>query len=237
MKIAIIPARGGSKRISNKNIRLFNGKPIIAWSIEAAIASNLFDHVIVSTDSEAIAEVARKYGAEVPFIRPLELSGDVVGVTDVISHAAKWVVEKGWNADAICCILATAPLIAIADIRKGFEDLIREKYFFVIAATNFASPIFRAFQKESRGVRMYFPDAFNSRSQDLPEALHDAAQFYWGTTTAWLNKYCAFGAGTGIVKIPRWRVQDIDTEDDWIMAEFLSAYVANNSSVCHEPIE
>ena len=230
MKIAIIPARGGSKRIPNKNIKEFYGRPIIAWSIEAALASELFDHVMVSTDSTEIAEVAKRYGADVPFIRPLELSGDFVGVTDVICHATQWGVDKGWKIDHVCCILPTAPLVSLEDMKQGYVDLIRENYSFVISVTDYASSIFRSFQKEKRGVKMFFPEKFNTRSQDLPMAIHDAAQFYWGTAAAWLGKQCAFGSETGVVKIPRWRVQDIDTEDDWMMAELLARYVADKFS-------
>lgn len=231
MKIAIIPARGGSKRIPNKNIKLFYGKPIIAWSIEAALAAKIFDYVIVSTDSNEIAEIANEFGAEVPFMRPPELSGDFVGVTDVVCHATQWGVDQGWKIEHVCCILPTAPLINLGDIRQGYVDLIRENYSFVISATDFASPIFRSFQEERRGVKMFFPNKFNARSQDLPVAIHDAAQFYWGTAAAWLSKQRAFGSETGVVKIPRWRVQDIDTEDDWMMAELLAKYVSDKFSI------
>jgi N-acylneuraminate cytidylyltransferase len=229
MKIAIIPARGGSKRIPQKNIKAFFGKPIIAWSIEAALRSNLFDSVIVSTDSEEIAGVARSYGAYVPFIRPSELSGDYIGLIDVIYHATKWINDHKLSVDEVCCILATAPLIDINDINRGYDLLIKEKYSFVMSVTDYAHPIFRSFQMQLRGVKMFFPENFHTRSQDLPEAFHDAAQFYWGTSAAWLSKKCEFGDETGTIKIPRWRAQDIDTEDDWAMAEFLARYAATDN--------
>ena len=138
MRIAVIPARGGSKRIPRKNIKDFLGKPMIAWSIEATNASGLFEHIIVSTDDAEIAEVAEAWGAEAPFVRPKELSNDYVGTTEVIAHATQWALDQGWPVTAVCCILATAPFIRVEDIKRGLELLDSGDWAYAIAVTNFA---------------------------------------------------------------------------------------------------
>jgi N-acylneuraminate cytidylyltransferase len=222
MNIAVIPARGGSKRIPRKNIRPFCGKPIIAWPIDAARASGLFDHVIVSTDDPDIAETARGLGAEAPFERPAELADDHAGTIPVIAHATGWARDQGWPVDAVCCIYPTAPMIAPDDLAEGLRLLGEGTHDFVLTATDYASPIFRAFrQAEDGGLAMVFPQHFDTRSQDLPRALHDAAQFSWGRPDAWLTARTLFGPRTTALLIPRWRVQDIDTPDDWTRAEAL----------------
>lgn len=222
MNIAVIPARGGSKRIPRKNIRPFCGKPIIAWPIDAARASGLFDHVIVSTDDPDIAETARGLGAEAPFERPAELADDHAGTIPVIAHATGWARDQGWPVDAVCCIYPTAPMIAPDDLAEGLRLLGEGTHDFVLTATDYASPIFRAFrQTEDGGLAMVFSEHFDTRSQDLPRALHDAAQFYWGRPDAWLTARTLFGPRTTALLIPRWRVQDIDTPDDWTRAEAL----------------
>jgi len=220
MNVAIIPARGGSKRIIKKNIKFFLGKPIIAYSIENAIRSNLFDKVVVSTDNNEIAEVATQFGAEVPFSRPTELSDDFTGTHEVIGHAVKWLENNGHEIDYACCIYATAPLIQIEDIVKGFDLIKTGEWESVIAATNYSYPVFRSFECLPNGsLRMIFPEHFTSRSQDLPEIYHDAGQFYWASAKVWLDKPKAFGSKSTIVKLPNYRIQDIDNEDDWIKAE------------------
>jgi len=222
MNIAIIPARGGSKRIPRKNIKLFCGKPMIAWSIDAAKASGLFYKVIVSTDDSEIAEVARQWGAETPFMRPEELANDHAGTTPVIAHATQWALDQGFNVAAACCIYATAPFIQAEDIRRGWEDLNTGNCDFAFAVTDFAAPIFRSFEQMAEGgIRMFFPAHFATRSQDLPRALHDAGQFCWGRPAAWLEGKRVFDRGSVPIFIPRWRVQDIDTEDDWRRAELM----------------
>ncbi|MBU1231603.1 MAG: pseudaminic acid cytidylyltransferase [Proteobacteria bacterium] len=222
MRAAIIPARGGSKRIPKKNIRLFAGKPIIAHSIETAKKSGLFDKIIVSTDDQEIAETANKFGAETPFIRPPELSDDFTGTHEVVSHAVKWLLDSGMDVQEVCCIYATAPFIQQQDLVKGLELLNQGKWGSVFAATRFTYPIFRSFSiQENGGVKMFFPEHFNSRSQDLPEAVHDAGQFYWAHTKAWLEPSKGFGDSTTVVLLPSWRVLDIDTVDDWHHAELI----------------
>ncbi|MFL6734559.1 MAG: pseudaminic acid cytidylyltransferase [Sphingomicrobium sp.] len=222
MRIAVLPARGASKRIPRKNIRSFCGRPIIAWSIDAARSTGLFDHVIVSTDDGDIANLAQELGAEVPFMRPPELADDHTGTIAVVAHATKWAKQQHWPLEAVCCIYPTAPLIYPGDLAEGLRLLTEGAHDFVLTATDYASPIFRAFrQDDDGGIEMFFPEHFESRSQDLPNAFHDAAQFYWGRPDAWLNANTLFGRRTRALVIPRWRVQDIDTPDDWVRAEAL----------------
>ena len=222
MNVAVIPARGGSKRIPRKNIREFCGKPMIAWSIEVAKQSKLFDRIIVSTDDEEIAKVAKFHGADVPFMRPVELSDDYSGTTEVMAHAVSWMQNQQWQPEAICCIYATSVFLTVEDLKKGFNALSVGNWSYAFSVTDFEYPIFRSFKKCSDGgVKMFFPEYFESRSQDLPEALHDAAQFYWGKPDAWLKSINLFDQHSCPVMIPRWRVQDIDTEDDWVQAEII----------------
>jgi N-acylneuraminate cytidylyltransferase len=231
MNIAIIPARGGSKRIPGKNIKDFCGKPIIAWSIEAAKASGLFEHVLVSTDDAEIAKVAQALGAEVPFIRPAEIANDYAGTTEVIAHATQWALGQGWSVSAVCCIYATAPFIQIGDLKHGLQLLQSGSWSYTFTVTEFASPIFRSFQQlPDGGIEMFFPDKFPTRSQDLPEALHDAGQFYWGLPSAWIEGRRIYDKHSVPIIIPRWRVQDIDTPDDWLRAEVVYKLLEQTNS-------
>ena len=228
MKVAVIPARGGSKRIPRKNIREFAGKPMIAHSINCALQSGLFERVIVSTDDEEISLIARDFGAEVPFQRPKELSDDHTGTTEVIAHAIDWLQSQGAAISAVCCIYATAPFICQNDLRQGLTILEAGNWRFVFSAATFSFPVFRSFQKNADGsLKMFFPQFFNTRSQDFPEALHDAGQFYWGRPQAWLDRAAIFDIHSTVVIIPRWRVQDIDTEEDWVRAEAMTGYLAS----------
>ncbi len=222
MNIAIIPARGGSKRIPKKNIKKFLGKPIISYSIEAALKSKLFKKVIVSTDSEEIANIAAEYGAEVPFLRPKQLSDDFSGTHEVVGHAVEWIEEKISKLDYVCCIYATAPLIQDNDLVKGLEIIQKGNWDSVIASTSYSYPIFRSFKKNSQGgLKMIFPEFYNSRSQDLPEIYHDAGQFYWAKPEIWKKPSEMYNEKNAIVEIPNYRVQDIDTLEDWRRAELL----------------
>ena len=222
MNLCVIPARGGSKRIPRKNIRDFCGKPMIAWSIEAAQRSGLFEHIIVSTDDDEIVEVALSYGATVPFKRPPELANDHAGTTEVIAHATRWALLQGWSLEAVCCLYATAPFVRAEDLRAGLKQLQSGDWSFSFTATEYASSIFRAFQQHpTGGVEMFLPEHFSKRSQDLPKALHDAGQFYWGRPESWIDGRRIFDRHSVPLIIPRWRVQDIDTEDDWKRAELI----------------
>jgi len=222
VNIAIIPARGGSKRIPRKNIKLFFGKPMIAWSIEAAKASGCFDRIVVSTDDDEIAEIAKRYGAEVPFMRPAELSNDFAGTTPVVKHAIETLLAQGGTLNDVCCIYATAPFVTAEDIRQSFEKLVANNCNYVFSATSFPFPIQRALKVSERGyVEMFQPENFAKRSQDLEESFHDAGQFYWGTVKAWVDESLIFGHNSMAHILPRYRVQDIDTPEDWLRAEML----------------
>lgn len=222
MNVAVIPARGGSKRIPRKNLREFAGKPMIAHSIDCALRSGAFERVIVSTDDDEIASVALRCGAEVPFSRPASLSDDHIATTAVIAHAVKWLQSQGANLSAVCCMYATAPFMRQEDLKQGLAVLEAGRWQYVFSATTFSFPIFRSFRKNAEGgLEMFFPEHFNTRSQDLPEAWHDAGQFYWGRPQAWLDHVRIFDSTSTVVPIPRWRVQDIDTLEDWERAQVM----------------
>lgn len=220
--VAVIPARGGSKRIPRKNIRDFCGKPMIAWSIEAAKAAGCFDRILVSTDDDEVAAVAKKWGAEVPFVRPDNLADDDTGTSPVVRHALQWLIENAQPVELVCCLYATAPLVLPQDLLRGLELLTKRGASFAFSITSFPYPIQRALRiTESGGVAMFAPEYGSTRSQDLEEAWHDAGQFYWGTFRAWLDKHPVFGERSVPVRLPRHRVQDIDTPEDWVRAEWL----------------
>jgi N-acylneuraminate cytidylyltransferase len=222
MRVAVIPARGGSKRIPRKNIRLFAGKPVIAWSISAALESGLFDRVVVSTDDVEIADCAREFGAETPFVRPLELANDHAGTDAVVCHALRWLAESGTRAEHVCCIYATAPFVTADWLRKGWQSLVESGKEFSFSVTSYPFPIQRAIRlTESGGVEPFQPECVPMRSQDLEPAYHDAGQFYWGKASAYLSGMETFGPNSSPVILPRWLVQDIDTEEDWVRAEFM----------------
>ena len=222
MHIAVIPARGGSKRIPKKNIKDFCGKPMISYSIEAALNSNIFNEVIVSTDSKEIAQVAIEHGAKVPFMRPADISDDYASTGDVMSHAISWAKSNYSVLTSACCIYATAPFITKEDLLKAFKIFEQNDWFYVFSATSYPFPIQRAIRrKNSGGIEMFQPNHFSTRSQDLEKSYHDAGQFYFGTVDAWLQKEQIFQKNSEIIVLPRWRVQDIDEKEDWIFAEKL----------------
>lgn len=223
MRLAVIPARGGSKRIPRKNIREFCGKPMLAWSIEAALQSHCFDQVIVSTDDGEIADVAQQYGATVPFMRPAALSDDHTGTIPVIRHAIEWIeVNTQRQPDVVCCLYATAPFVEAEDLCKGLSTLVETGSDYAFSVTSYAFPIQRAIRLTPEGrVSMFNPEHFNTRSQDLEEAYHDAGQFYWGRAEAWKEGRMIFASGSAPVHLPRHRVQDIDTAEDWERAQWM----------------
>lgn len=220
MNIAIIPARGGSKRIPKKNIKLFCGKPIIAYSIEAAKRSKLFKYVVVSTDLKEIAEIALQYGADVPFVRPSRLADDFTNTGEVVVHALEWLKDHEINADNVCCIQATAPFLRERDLVKGHDLLISQGVKSVFSVTTFSFPIFRALKINEKGrLNMIWPEYLQSRSQDLPHVFHDAGQFYWAKVDAYLKSPFFYSDDALPVVIPRYLVHDIDTFEDWLTAE------------------
>jgi pseudaminic acid cytidylyltransferase len=222
MRLAIIPARGGSKRIPLKNIKQIGGKPIIAWSIAAAQQSGCFDRIIVSTDDPDIARVAKAHGAEAPFVRPPELSDDHTGTIPVIAHAIGWQNEHGQAVSQACCIYATAPFLQAQDLQRGLSVLQASSAQYAFSVTSYAFPIQRAIRiTPEHRVAMFQPEHFGSRSQDFEEAWHDAGQFYWGEASAWLAGKSLFSQDAAPVPLPRHRVQDIDTPEDWQRAEWL----------------
>lgn len=222
MNIAVIPARGGSKRIPRKNIKEFCGKPMIAWSIEAAQKSHCFERIIVSTDDDEITTVALDCGAEVPFIRPKELSDDYTGTTAVVGHAVKWLVEHGEQVEHVCCLYATAPFVRSIDMQRGLDVLQKQECNYAFSVTSYSFPIQRAIRiTPEQRVEMFQPDHFMMRSQDLEEAYHDAGQFYWGVAKAWLDGKAVFSDCSVPIILPRHRVQDIDTPEDWQRAELM----------------
>lgn len=219
--IAIIPARGGSKRIPRKNIKDFFGKPLIAYSIEAALSSNLFEKVIVSTDDKEIANIAEIYGAEVPFIRPKELSDDYTGTEAVRDHTLKYLQDKGENYDYCCMIYATAPLLQKKYLVEGYEKLINTNAINTFGVATMPFPIQRAFKiNKNDRCEMFTPEFYMSRSQDLEESYQDAGQFYWTKLNGKSNKIMFSDESIPII-IPRHLVQDIDTIEDWNRVELL----------------
>ena len=222
MKLCVIPARGGSKRIAHKNIKAFCGKPIIAYSIQAALQSACFDKVIVSTDDPDIQQIALEQQAEVPFMRPPELANDYVGTMPVVKHAIEWFSDNDMVPTEVCCLYATAPFVKASTIAQAYQLLISLSADYCFTVTSYAYPIQRALMitKEQK-VQMFHPENFNVRSQDLQESFHDAAQFYWGTAEAFVHQRPLFSENATPFVLPRHLVQDIDTPEDWTRAEFL----------------
>ena len=219
--VAIIPARGGSKRIPRKNIKDFYGKPLIAYSIEVALKSKLFDKVIITTDDEEIATIAKSYGAEVPFLRPKELSDDFTGTQDVINHTLDYLEKNNEEYDYVCTIYATAPLLQEKYLIEGFEKLKNSTAINAFSATSMPFPIQRTFKVNSDGrCEMFTPEYYMTRSQDLEEAYQDAGQFYWKRLYIESNEIM-FEKDSIPIILPRHLVQDIDTLEDWKRAEIM----------------
>lgn len=220
MRVAVIPARGGSKRIPGKNIRTFVGRPIIVWPIKAALSSGLFDKVVVSTDDAEIAEVARAAGALVPFMRPENLSDDYADTKSVVCHAISGLKLKTEIKAQVCCIYPTSVFADAQLLKEGLEKLNEGKCSFVFSVTSVDSSVYRAFTKAADDrIAMLFPENFAKRTQDLPSLYCDAAQFYWATVGAWQSDLNIFGADSIGVFLDPSRVQDIDNEPQWPSAE------------------
>ena len=224
MNVAIIPARGGSKRIPRKNVKSFCGKPMIAHSIENALASRAIDKVVVSTDDDEIAQIAQDYGADVPFVRPQDLSDDHTGTSPVIRHAIEILQEQNWNLEYCACIYATSPLLTSELIDRCYDMLVKRPHpDYVFTAARYSFPIQRALVlSQNGGVKPFDEHAITKRSQDLEPTYHDAGQLYWGHVDSWqdVTKHI-FSENSKMVVMPDHLVQDIDTPDDWTRAELL----------------
>ena len=220
MKVAIIPARGGSKRIPRKNVRLFCGRPIIEYSVKAAMESGLFDEIMVSTDDEEIAAIARSVGANVPFLRSIKNSDDFSSTAEVLIEVINTYSDRGKFFDIGCCIYPTASFVTPSRLKQGFTLLQEKQFDVVFPICSFSYPILRSLKMEDSGkVEMNWPAHLNSRSQDLPKAYHDAGQFYWFDSAKLKQTNILFGKNSGGVEISEMEVQDIDIEDDWKIAE------------------
>ena len=218
--LCIIPARGGSKRIPRKNIRPFRGRPMLGWSVSAARASATFDTVMVSTDDLEIAAVARDAGAQVPFLRSAAASDDHATTADVLMEVLERYAGAGETFDLACCLYPTAPFVKAHDLIHGRTLLVESTFDVVMPVAAFSYPIWRSLNRDAEGrVRLNFPENLNARSQDLPVAYHDAGQWYWFRIDAFLKSRVLMGDTTGSVVLPTERVQDIDTEEDWALAE------------------
>ncbi len=225
--IAIIPARGGSKRIPRKNIKIFHGKPIIAYSIEAAIKSNMFDDVMVSTDDQEIADIAKKYGAKVPFIRSKETSNDIATTADVLIEVLNEYKKLGQKFDYGCCIYPCAPFINSEKIREGYELITKFSADNAIPVVQFSYPIQRALKIENGKVSMIDPENINVRSQDLMKTYHDIGQYCWFNIEKFKSNPTLFSENTIPIYTPESEVQDIDSEEDWKIAELKYKLVNN----------
>lgn len=221
MNVAIIPARGGSKRIPRKNVRIFEGRPMIAWTIDALRASGCVERIVVSTDDEEIAATAVSLGAELPFRRPAELADDHAATLPVMAHAVGALRGLGWELTSVCCAYATAPLMAGTDLRLARAALAEPGVQYVFSCATFGFPVQRALHRAGDGVEPLFPQFTASRSQDLDNAFHDAGQFYWGRPEAFERQLPIFARHSRPHFVPRHRVQDIDTVEDWARAELL----------------
>lgn len=221
MNLCVIPARGGSKRIPRKNVKLFNGKPMIAYAIESARASGLFSHVVVSTDDAEIAEIAQNFGAEIPFLRPPNLADDLTATAPVIAHAIKAFESLSCQIENVCCIYPAVPFIQTHDLIEALALKESTAASFSFPVTEFPSAIQRSLRLGKTGhLSPFHPEHELTRTQDLEPAYHDAGQFYWGGREAWLNNTRIHSHGVGLV-IPCWRVVDIDTLEDWYRAEII----------------
>ena len=222
MNIAVIPARGGSKRIPRKNIKPFGGKPMIAYAIAAARECGLFEHVVVSTDDDEIAEVALQHGATVPFKRPAHLADDQTVTVPVIAHAAQWFVDQGQAPAAVCCIYPCSPLLRAEDLRGAHQMLVQRKAAYVYPVVQFHSSPWRGMRISDKGPMQFVHPEFElTRTQDLERCYYDAGQFYWGQTQSWIDGLRMHSNGHGY-EVPGWRIVDIDTEDDWRRAELIA---------------
>ena len=223
--LAVIPARGGSKRIPRKNIRLMSGRPLITWTIEIAVSSGVFSEVIVSTDDPEIARIAEASGASVPFIRPDELANDTATTGAVMAHAVEFVTHAGFAGDDVCCLYPSAIFVTGEDLIRSRELLgsAHEDPQYVMSVVEYPHPIQRALRMDEAGIAIPVSPEFSfTRTQDLEPRFHDAGQFYWGKAEAWLQMLTVFGSAKAY-ELPSGSVVDIDTDADWLLAERIHA--------------
>jgi N-acylneuraminate cytidylyltransferase len=232
MKLCVIPARGGSKRIPKKNTKTFLGQPIIAYSIKAALSSGCFDRVVVSTDDNEIAQIANKYGAETPFRRPDELANDYTATLPVIQHAIEMIEIEGVKISEVCCLYATAPFVQSQAIQKAYQQMKATSSDYCFSVTRYAFPIQRSIKiTEQQRVEMLYPEHLNARSQDLEETYHDAGQFYWGKVEAFKQLKPIFSEDSSPFILDNHLVQDIDTLEDWKRAEVMYQVLLKSGEV------
>ena len=224
--VAIIPAREKSKRIPKKNLKKFNGIPVIKSTIKKLKKSKIFDKIIVSTDSKKIALLSRKYGAEVPFIRPKRLANDYASGGAVMSHSIRFLIKEGYKFDYACFVFAPNPFLKMSDLKKGYNKIKKKRCNYVFSATPYRFPYFRSFVFSKKfGIKMIFPKNYKKRSQELKQILCDAGQFYWGHKRAWLKEKIAFSGNSDVILVPEWRYHDLDTLADWKRAEIFSKLI------------
>lgn len=218
--LGVIPARGGSKRLPNKNILEFYGQPIISYSIDTLLKTELFNQILVSTDSKAIANIAKAYGANVPFLRSKTASDDFSTLTDVLLEVIREMSEIGLHFDYICCMLPTSVLVPVSKISEGFELIRKGNYSSVVSVMKYASPIQRAFIKKEGLLKMSHPEFMNTRTQDLDSSYFDCGQFYWIKVSDFLAEKKIFMDKLGSVELSEFEGQDVDNPEDWRILEY-----------------
>ena len=217
--VALILARGGSKRIKGKNYKKFKGVPAISGTIKKLKKSKIFNRIIVSTNSRKIMKISRKAGAETPFKRPKNLSGDYIPDRPVVKHCIKFLNDRNYKFSFLCLVYPVNPFLRIFDLKKGLLKVKRKKEGYVFSAVKYQFPFFRSFIFLKKKMKMIFEKYYKKRSQDLKQIFCDAGQFYWGSKKTWINEKKRFSKNSDIIEIPQWRYHDIDTPDDWKKAE------------------
>ena len=222
--LAILPARGGSKRIKKKNIKIFNGKPMIYWSLKTLIKSNLFHKIIVSTEDKKIKDLSIKFGADIIVERPKKLADDFTGTQEVINHSIKYLENQNLKFDYVSCVYPCSPFLKISDLKKALKlSFTSEKFIFPVL--EYSHPIQRAmFKKKNKDLYFLNKKNQNRRTQDFKKTFYDAGQFYFAKKKTWLSKKKMHSFAKGIV-VPNWRVIDIDNNEDWIKAQKISKYL------------
>lgn len=227
MKIAIIPARSKSQRIKNKNTKNFSGEPIISWPIKIAKNSKIFKKVFVSTDSKKISNISKKFGAEVPFLRPKKISGNKTGILEVVKHSISLLEKKKLKFNYVCCIFATAPFINKNLIKKSFEKLRKGKYDFVFGANKIDTKYLRSFYVKNKKLNMLNNNFYSTPSKSYPDAYVDSGQFYWGTKKAWKKNKMIFSKNSSFIVLDGKKFIDINNYKDFKLAK----KIAKNSGL------